>query len=168
MVIRKFILIMVLILSILCKNECIGTSTYSECMNLWRVTMADSKNILVTAQVLLHPASGKAINSNVLITANNLDEYAPSPETVISASKIFRANGFTVGPMVGVSFSITGEIGTFEKFFDTQIQVGKDGTHEFVINDKIIGQELSGMQLPKELHSFVAVVAFPEPFEFHP
>lgn len=124
--------------------------------------MADSKDTLISAQVLLRPASGKAIDSNVMITANNLAEYAPSPDTVAAASVIFRSNDFTVGPMVGVSFSITGTIKTFEKFFGTQVHMGKDGTNEFVVNGEVIGKELSGRQLPKELHSLVAIVAFPE------
>jgi subtilase family serine protease len=96
-----------------------------------------------------------------MITAKNLVEYAPSPNTVVAASEIFQANGFKVGPMVGVSFSITGTIKTFQKFFGTQVQIGKDGTNEFVVNGEVIGNELSGMELPKELHGLVAIVAFP-------
>lgn len=165
MIRRTFILIIILILPTFFQHECFGTTRYVDYSNLWRFTMADSKDTLISAQVLLRPASGKAIDSNVMITADNLADYAPSPDTVSSASEIFLANGFKVGPMVGVSFSITGTIKTFEKFFGTQVQMGKDGANEFVVNGEVIGKELSGRNLPNELHSLVAIVAFPEPVE---
>ena len=128
--------------------------------------MVDNKDILISAQVLLRPASGKSIDSNVAITANKLAEFAPSANTVAAAREIFHARGFEVGPMVGVSFSITGTLRAFEELFGRQVQMGKDGAYEFVANGKVIGHELSNMELPKELKDFVVIVAFPLPFEF--
>jgi hypothetical protein len=152
----------------LVQQECFGTISNADFMDLWRFTMADSKDILISALVLLRSAGGKEIDSSEAISANNLAEFAPSPTIVASASEIFRARGFEVGPMVGVSFSVTGRLRTFEEFLGMQIQLGKDGAYEFVSKNKTIGHELSSAELPEELHKFVAVVAFPLPFEFFP
>lgn len=165
MIAKILILIMYFILSPIYKNECLGMTKYDDIMNSWRLIMVENKNIIISAQVLLRPASGKPIALDVAITSDNLPEYTPSPETVASAGKIFRVNGFEVGQMVGVSFSISGTIQKFEKFFETQVRIGNDGINEFVVNGKVIGQELAGEQLPKELQSYVAVVAFPGTFE---
>jgi len=130
--------------------------------------MADSQDTLISAQVLLRSASGKAIDPKVPITAANLAEFAPSPATVAAAAKIFRTKGFEVGPMVGISFSVAGTIRTFEEFFGVKVQMGGDGAYEFVVKDKVIGPELPRAELPKELRDLVTAVAFPRPFELFP
>jgi hypothetical protein len=45
--------------------------------------------------------------------------------------------------------------------------MGKGGAYEFVAKGKVIGHELSSMELPNELQYFVAIVVFPLPFDFH-
>jgi hypothetical protein len=165
---RTMALIIIYILCTIVQQECFFAISSTDHSDVRRFTMVGNKDILISAQVMLRPASGKAIDSKVAITADNLAEFAPSPSTVTSASEIFRARGFEVGPMVGVSFSVTGTLQAFEEFFGMRIRIGKDGAYEFVVNDKVIGHELSSMELPKELHNFVAAVAFPLPPDFGP
>ena len=60
---------------------------------------------IVSAEVILRPAGGRPIESESLITAENLADFQPSAETATSAAVVFRSAGFTVGPLVGIGFS---------------------------------------------------------------
>lgn len=130
--------------------------------------MPVSKESIVSAQVILRPASGKAIDDRSVISADNLAEFAPSPSAVSSVTAGFRSKGFEIGPVVGVSFSVTGTIRAFEKFFGMRIRLGRDRAYEFVAKNKTVGHELSGENLPAVLREFVHAVAFPLPPDFGP
>jgi hypothetical protein len=130
--------------------------------------MPVSKESIVSAQVILRPASGQAIDGRVVISASNVAEFAPSPSAVSSVAAEFRSKGFEIGPVVGVSFSVTGTIRAFEEFFGMRIRLGKDHAYEFVAKNKTVGHELSGEELPEELRKSVHAVAFPLPPDFGP
>lgn len=130
--------------------------------------MPVSKETLVSAQVILRPASGRQINGRTVISAGNVAEFAPSPGAVSSVAAEFRSREFDIGPVVGVSFSVTATIPAFEKFFGMRVRLGKDHAYEFALKNKRIGHELSGGQLPEPLRASVQAVAFPLPPDFGP
>jgi hypothetical protein len=130
--------------------------------------MPMSKDSVISAQVILRPASGQAIDGSVVISANNLAEFAPSPGTISSVAAEFRSQGFEIGPCVGVSFSVTGSIRTFEEFFGMRIRLSEDHAYEFVAKKKTVGHELSCAQLPEVLRKSVHAVVFPLPPDFGP
>lgn len=130
--------------------------------------MTVSKDLIVSAQAILRPASGRAIDGRLVITADNVAEFAPSPSAITTVTARFRSRGFETGPFVGISFSVTGTIRAFEEFFGMKIQLGNDNAYEFVDESRIIGHELKGDALPEELREFVQSVVFPLPIEFGP
>ena len=109
--------------------------------------MPDPKKSLLSAQVLLVPASGQ-IPPDQEITAANIDKLklGPDAEAILG---LFKKAGFSVGNLVGLSFSITAEAKVFEKFFATK--------------------KLSGdLPLPANLSKSVRAVTFPSPPDFGP
>ena len=130
--------------------------------------MPVSKKSIVSAQVILRPASGQAINGRLVISTDNIAELAPSTGAVAAVTEKFRSKGFEIGPLVGISFSVTGSIRTFTEFFGMQIRLGKDRAYEFMAKDKVVGHELTGEDLPEGLRKFVQAVAFPLPPDFGP
>jgi hypothetical protein len=132
------------------------------------VNLKVNKESIVSAQIILRPASGQTIDGNVVISASNITEFAPSPDAVSSIAAEFRSRGFEIGPLVGISFSVTGTIRAFEGLFGIRIRLGKDHGLEFVVKNKIIGHELSGEELPEDFRQFVHAVAFPLPPDFGP
>jgi hypothetical protein len=135
---------------------------------LRRLTMPVNKESIVSAQVITRPASGQAIGGRLVISTENIAKLAPSPSALAVVTAIFRSKGFKIGPFVGISFSVTGAIRTFEELFGMQIRMGKDHAYEFVAENRIVGHELTGDELPEELREFVQAVAFPLPPEFGP
>ncbi len=123
---------------------------------------------IVSAQVVLHAAGGEAIEGKRQISARKLRQLVPPHGTVSLLAGIFRSKGFEVGPFVGISFSVTGMVRDFEKYFRVRIRPGKDGGYEFVVNDRSVGHELSGEDLPEGLREYVQAVVFPLPPDFGP
>ncbi len=130
--------------------------------------MSNSKDVVISAQVILRPASGRTIHDGVKITSTNIAEFAPSPDDVSSVTGELRARGFEIGHVVGISFSLTGTIDAFEKLFRMRIRRGKDGAYEFVAGGEVVGHELTGKHLPEVLRETVHAVAFPLPPDFGP
>jgi subtilase family serine protease len=126
--------------------------------------MSDKKNKIISAQVIMYTANGEVIDYQKTITAENIINFVPDPKMVSSVSNIFRTNGFDTGPVVGISFSITAKVSTFEKFLHVLIQPHKDGGFEFM--DK--RRELTGEKLPKVLQNYVQAIVFPRPIDFGP
>lgn len=131
--------------------------------------MPSKKEQLVSAQAVLKSASGKSFDGQTAITAENIADYSPSPDTVAAAAAGFSEAGFEVGNMVGNSFSITAPQSTFEKFFKIKLQAedrgglkvaGAEGASE--------GYELPLKALPRNLSQHVATVTFSPPPDFGP
>ena len=72
---------------------------------------------ILSAQVVLRSASGRSANEAGAITAENIDMFVPPPETAARVAAAFQSLGFATGPLVGISFSITGSAGRFGKVF---------------------------------------------------
>src|SRR5687767_13675134 len=109
----------------------------------------------LSAQVLLQPASGRELAGDSVITTETLGHYQPSPEAAERVRERYSRAGFEVGPLVGVSFSITAPASVFEKVF-------KGGVREAVKK----GLELSTKELPRELAEDIAAVTFTPPPDF--
>ena len=131
------------------------------------LTMTSKKEQLVSAQVVLKSASGKSSDGKTAITAANIADYSPSPDTVAAAAAGFKDAGFKVGNMVGNSFSVTAPKSTFEKFFKIKLQVGTRGDLK-IAGAKSVLDELPLKALPEDLSQFVAAVTFSTPPDFGP
>ena len=121
---------------------------------------------IVSAQVLLRPASGRPIGGRDEITSENIRDYAPPPEAAALARRAFEADGFDVGPMVGVSFSIAAAASTFERVFKTPIEV--DAGRVGVTRGQGSSLELPLDALPESLRSVIEAVTFERPVDFGP
>ena len=126
------------------------------------------KEQIVSAQVVLRAASGKAIDSETIITTENIQDFAPSSETVARASEAFAAAGFDVGEMVGISFSIAAPVNTFEQVFKTRLRRDERGGVEVIQDDGSGSYELPLDALAESLADFVVVVTFTPPPDFGP
>lgn len=123
---------------------------------------------IISAQVILRPHSGKRLRADVPITSQNLAEYAPSPEDAAAARAAFRAAGFDAGEVLGISFSITGPLALFERFFGTKLRVDERGAVATVGAEAPAGGlELPLDRLPTALAARVTAVAFTPPADLH-
>ena len=120
---------------------------------------------VVSAQVLLHSASGTKITGETMITSENISEYAPSADTVAQAFAVLAELGFQVGEMVGISLSITAPASTFEKVFGLRLSQGEDGGIKVVANDGATGDEVPATNWPERLADLAMAVTFVPPPE---
>jgi hypothetical protein len=130
--------------------------------------MSPKKDRLVAAQVVLRPASGKAFDGQTAITAENIAEYLPAPQTVSEAQRAFAEAGFEVSPAVGMSFSITAPASTFEKVFKVKLLPDERGGVKARTKRGEPGYELPLDALPNELKRHVVAVTFTPPPEYGP
>lgn len=129
----------------------------------------------ISAQALLRSKSGARVRGDVPITSENIAEYAPAAEDAAAAREAFRAAGFDVGDVVGISFSITAPVSTFESFFHVSLDAGKDGTVTVKGATPSAGaegrpggeQELPLSGLPAPLAARLETVTFTPPAELY-
>jgi hypothetical protein len=69
----------------------------------------------VARLVVLRPAGGGEPGEGEAITAESIGRHAPDPDVAERARRYFAERGFEVGPLVGISFSITGPPGLMEE-----------------------------------------------------
>jgi hypothetical protein len=131
-------------------------------------TMSVREAATVSAQVILIPASGQLIDCQTLISAANLSGFLPPPNALSATAAQFLAGGFEVGPLMGISFSVTGTIAAFEAFFGLGVRLAGDRGYEFAAGDESVGHELSGPNLPAALRHLVQAVVFPLQPDFGP
>src|SRR5437879_4645459 len=108
------------------------------------------KRSVLSAQVVLVPQSGKPIEG-AAITAENVSEYAPSPTGVSAAQNYFRKAGFTVGPLGGISFTISAPKNLFERIFGAPIEIDSDGSAKIKGHRGEAARALPLTQLPAVL-----------------
>jgi hypothetical protein len=121
---------------------------------------------IVSAQVLLRPASGRRIGGRDEITSENIRDYAPPAEAAALARETFEADGFDVGPLVGISFSIAAPVSTFERVFEASIAV--EAGRVSVTRGKGSSLELPLDALPEPLRNVIEAVTFERPLDFGP
>lgn len=127
----------------------------------------DSQSFLASAQVILQSASGRAIRGDTAITSENIAEFVPAPEAVARCQSAFRSAGFEIGNMVGVSFSITGTVDTFESYFQIRLRPADSGGFEAVDSNGEASRELPLGALPPALGTLIVAVTFESPAELH-
>jgi hypothetical protein len=132
------------------------------------VVMSLQPQQVITAQVVLRAASGKAPGGYSIITAENLKDFAPSEEAVARVQAALSTAGFETGPLVGNSFSITAPAGTFEKVFQTELRYREHGGIESVREAGSTSLELPLNALPPSIASLVVSVTFTPPPDFGP
>lgn len=126
------------------------------------------KEKIISAQVILRAASGKVIDSKTIITSENIQNFVPSLELVASATEAFSAVGFDVGKMVGISFSISAPVSTFEQVFETRFRQDKRGGVEVILGDGSGSYEIPLKSLPEYLTRLVVAITFTPPPDFGP
>jgi hypothetical protein len=111
----------------------------------------------IVAIVVLAPASGRAITGGTEITAETLEAFAPDPGDVEHVTGVLAGAGFGVGPLVGISVSISAPRETFERFFGVTVDDAASG-----------GWEVAGareLPVPDVLAGRVRAVTFEPPAE---
>jgi subtilase family serine protease len=122
---------------------------------------------VLSAEVVLVAQSGKPIEG-AIITAENVREYTPSPTGVTAAQNYFRKEGFTVGPLGGVSFSISGPLSLFERAFGVRIETASDRSAKIKGGRGEAERALPLTRLPGALRGFIHAVTFGRPLDFGP
>jgi hypothetical protein len=112
----------------------------------------------ISVQVVLRPASGRRLGGHEPITAANLGEFQPDPAAAAAVERHFRERGFTVGPLVGNSFSLTGPPALFAREFGAAVK-GDQPDHD---------RSLPLRHLPKEVAAHIEAVTQSEPLAFGP
>lgn len=113
---------------------------------------------VISAQVVLRSAAGRAPDGSDVVTAGTLADFVPAPEAAARAAEDFRARGFRVGGTVGNSFSITAPAGTFRRVFG--VPVHRTG-HGGLATPR--GEALPLDALPGPLARLLAAVTFVPP-----
>ena len=122
----------------------------------------------ITAQVIVRSRSGKRISGDVAITSRTITDYVPSPEDAEAATLRFRELGFEIGPLVGISFSITALASKFEETFGVKLRVDDRGAVARAGSEPPPGGlELPAQTLPPELAKLVVTVTFAPPAELY-
>ncbi len=125
-------------------------------------------NEIISVQVILQPSSKIVINGESLITSNNIVGYAPPPDAYALAKNIFISLFFEVGPLVGISFSITAKDSVFRKIFNVSFQKDYKGGIQCVKNDKSQSKKLPLDHLPDELIEVIQSITCTESLDFGP
>ena len=115
---------------------------------------------LISAQVILPT---KQPVSEAQLTAEHLAAWLPDPSVVAAAQEAYAQAGFSVGPGVGISFSLTAAVTHFEKLFATRLRrTDAEGI------TCTAGTSLPLDKLPPALARHVETIVFPPPPEFGP
>jgi len=130
--------------------------------------MNDKKIKAVSAQVILQPESGEQVDSETLVTAENVHLFLPSPEDLSRAQNYFVDMGFEVQEGFGNSFAITGSKKLFQKTFNTKIVRAKNKNIKALQDDETESSELPMDDMSKEIKDVVAAVTFTEEPDFGP
>lgn len=126
------------------------------------------KDPLISAQVVLRTRSGKVAGGTDSVTAETVADFEAAPETAAHAIDAFRKLGFTAGPVVGNSFSISASQQTFDKVFNTDVAAILARRAKAKSTSRKSSNELPLKKLPKPLTALVTAVTFTPPPDFGP
>ena len=113
---------------------------------------------VLSAEVILAPASGAALEG-AAITAANVTDFAPAPEAVAAARAFFAEKGFDTGRPAGISFTISAPRSVFQSVF------GKIGAKAKPGDEPV---ELALGRLPAAVRKGIKAVSFSRPLDFGP
>lgn len=115
---------------------------------------------LISAQVILQT---KQPVDEAQITSEHIATWLPDPSVIAATPEAYAQAGFSVGPCVGISFSITAAVKHFEKLFATRLRrTDAEGI------TCTAGTSLPLDKLPPALARHVETIVFPPPPEFGP
>lgn len=126
------------------------------------------QNEIVSVQVVLKPSTDMVIDGETQITSNNIEDYLPPPNAYALASNILTSLSFEVGPLVGISFSITAKASVFRETFKVGFQKDSKGGIQCVKKNGEISRQLPIEHLPKEIIEMIQFVVCAEPLDFGP
>jgi len=109
----------------------------------------------LSAEVVLRPAE-PAVAAEP-ITSATVAGHAPSQDAAAGLTRFFRSSGFDVGPLVAISFTISGPSASFRDLFGPELPSGRRGS-----------LELDLARLPDDLRRHVLAVSFAAPPDFGP
>jgi hypothetical protein len=124
-------------------------------------------NKLVSAQVIVKTERQNTSLIHDKLNMPTNEKSTPEHSSVTYLTNIFSKNGFSVGPFVGISFSITADNAVFNKFLGASILTEDNKLNFFNKNIKI-GKELRNESLPESLRSYVEAIVLPLPPDFGP
>jgi hypothetical protein len=124
------------------------------------------KEDIVSAQVILRSAAGKAPDAATAITSTNINEFAPDPEVVSRVRTAFGRSGFDVGPLIANNFAISAPAARFEQVFNVILHRTSAGGIEAEQLDGLIGLELPLDTLERSTASEIAAITFTPPPDF--
>ena len=115
---------------------------------------------IISAEVILKSKSGKSmLESGVIVTSENVSEFAPDETSISKVSTMLRDMGFNI--FLGeYSISIEGPKDLFEKTFKTKLIVEKDKNRGFHIKNN------SSIPVPSSMKNYVEKIFFPEKPEY--
>ncbi len=119
---------------------------------------------VISAQVVLRPASSP--DPGGLVTSANIAEYAAPPGVADALLGYFAEAGFSVEPVLGISFSITGPSSLFAKVFGEEPRLEERAGVQSATTAG--GHELSLERLPAGLRPYIGAVTFSPPPDFGP
>ena len=117
------------------------------------------------ALAVLRPGSGTPLTGTSRITAEHLADYLPDPDAARRVTEGLRSAGFDVGPLVGISMSISGPSELFEGFFATSLRPAADGSMFALDEAGEPSRELPLTTLPPPLREGLHAVTFEPPAE---
>jgi subtilase family serine protease len=115
---------------------------------------------IISAQAILKSSSGRSMTDASEITAQNIDEFRPSRETLEQVIREFKNLGFDVLPD-GITITITGDLKLFEQVFKVKI------TQENIAGGDRSIKSNNDPVLPKSLRQLVEKVVFVPPPEYY-
>jgi hypothetical protein len=127
--------------------------------------MMVGKEETLSALVILRSSARGMPEPTAEITARTVAGHAPSADAAASAVRAFEKLGFEVGPLVGISFSITGPYRLFHDVFDILVERGEDGALVCLDASGAAAAELPTGSLPAAERALVASVVFEPPAE---
>lgn len=125
--------------------------------------MTQNISPVISAEALLKSRSGLSMTEgNIAITAENVEEFSPTPQVVLEATKRLQELGFTVS-QGGITLTLQGKSTQFEKVFGSKLNLETDES-----TGNIIVKPENELIIPESLQNVVEQVVFPEPPQFFP
>jgi hypothetical protein len=121
---------------------------------------------ILSAQVILRSASGQSPIESRAITAENIDRFVPPPGIAAWVATTFQSLGFDTGPLVGISFSITGSVRLFRKVFGATLCQTDDEGVACLYPSGATGMELPLERLEPKMLQAIHAVTFTPPDQF--
>jgi hypothetical protein len=110
---------------------------------------------LISAEAILRSRTGRSLaRPDEPITAENVEEFRPTEETVAEAKRRLEKLGFIV-PNSGVTLTVLGDPAHFESVLGVKLERDEQTVHP-----------QGELMIPDSLKGFVEEIVFPEPPEF--